>query len=253
MPFDLITCGGAALWLNGEKLTEVTPYHHNEPVPTPLTLPLQKGRNKLLVFFDNYAERDATIILRLRWKGEGTAPEQVIPVGEADAARLAEAEHLMRSLAFHRNHFTAGPVLLDYDGADIAESYHLAFVGGTEENVKGGVLFRREADTLPHASQISLGDCKTFPLAFAAAVTTEVEGIRLTRPISVEIHTESVLPRRPAHRGERKRQALELLARWGEQNTNRALAILATGGDTARGRKAAGRAVRLHPPPLRLQ
>ena len=141
----------------------------------------------------------------------------------------------MRSLAFHRNHFTAGPVLLDYDGADIAESYHLAFVGGTEENVKGGVLFRREADTLPHASQISLGDCKTFPLAFLLLqVTTEVEGIRLTRPISVEIHTESVLPRALPTVAERKRQALELLARWGEQNTNRALAILATGGDTAR-------------------
>lgn len=61
---------------------------------------------------------------------------------------------------------------------------------------RGGVLFRREADTLPHASQISLGDCKTFPLAFLLLqVTTEVEGIRLTRPISVEIHTESVLPR----------------------------------------------------------
>lgn len=238
VPFDLITCGGAALWLNGEKLTEVTPYHHNEPVPTPLTLPLQKGRNKLLVFFDNYAERDATIILRLRWKGEGAAPEQVIPVGEADAARLAEAERLMRSLAFHRNHFTAGPVLLDYDGADIAESYHLAFVGGTEENVKGGVLFRREADTLPYASQISLGDCKTFPLAFLLLqVTTEVEGIRLTRPISVEIHTESVLPRALPTVAERKRQALELLARWGEQNTNRALAILATGGDTAEAEK----------------
>ena len=251
VPFDLITCGGAALWLNGEKLTEVTPYHHNEPVPTPLTLPLQKGRNKLLVFFDNYAERDATIILRLRWKGEGTAPEQVIPVGEADAARLAEAEHLMRSLAFHRNHFTAGPVLLDYDGADIAESYHLAFVGGTEENVKGGVLFRREADTLPHASQISLGDCKTFPLAFLLLqVTTEVEGIRLTRPISVEIHTESVLPRALPTVAERKRQALELLGRAEHEPRT---------GDLShrrrhrRGRKAAGRAVRLHPPPLRLQ
>ena len=36
---------------------------------------------------------------------------------------------------------------------------------------------------------------------------------------------------------ERKRQALELLARWGEQNTNRALAILATGGDTAEAEK----------------
>lgn len=43
----------------------------------------------------------------------------------------------MRSLAFHRNHFTAGPVLLDYDGADIAESYHLAFVGGTRGKCQG--------------------------------------------------------------------------------------------------------------------
>lgn len=81
-------------------------------------------------------------------------------------------------------------------------------------------------------------DCKTFPLAFLLLqVTTEVEGIRLTRPISVEIHTESVLPRALPTVAERKRQALELLARWGEQNTNRALAILATGGDTAEAEK----------------
>ena len=53
----------------------------------------------------------------------------------------------------------------------------------------------------------------------------------------MEIHTESVLPRALPTVAERKRQALELLTRWGEQNTNRALAILATGGDTAEAEK----------------
>ena len=65
-PFELITCGSAALWVNGEKITEMTPYNHNTPTPVPVSLPLRSGRNTVLVFFDNYAERDATIILRLR-------------------------------------------------------------------------------------------------------------------------------------------------------------------------------------------
>ena len=82
--FELITCGSAALWVNGEKITEMTPYNHNTPTPEPVTLPLRSGRNTVLIFFDNYAERDATIILRLRWCGRGTAPVQCLPVGEAD-------------------------------------------------------------------------------------------------------------------------------------------------------------------------
>ena len=121
--------------------------------------------------------------------------------------------------------------------ARISPSYHLAFVGGTEENVKGGVLFRREADT-PLREPNQLRRLQDLPAGILLLqVTTEVEGIRLTRPISVEIHTESVLPR-PAHRGRAQRKALELLARWGEQSTNRALAILATGGDNRRGRRS---------------
>ena len=169
VPFDLITCGGAALWLNGEKLTEVTPYHHNEPVPTPLTLPLQRAATSFLCSLTTTPSAMLRSFCACAGRGEGAAPEQVIPVGEADAARLAEAEHLMRSLAFHRNHFTAGPVLLDYDGADIAESYHLAFVGGTEENVKGGVLFRREADTLPPRESNQPGRLQDLPAGIFAA------------------------------------------------------------------------------------
>lgn len=236
--FELITCGSAALWVNGEKITEMTPYNHNTPTPVPVTLPLHSGRNTVLVFFDNYAERDATIILRLRWCGRGIPPVQCLPIGEADPDRLATAERLMRSLAFHRNHFTAGPVLLDYDTSAVTVPCRLDFEGGTEENRKGGVFFRCSTRLEPGVSQVSLGDCGDFPLGFLLlSVTTEVEGIRLSRPITVEIHTEAVLPQAAPTVAERKRQALELLAAYGEQNTNRALALLATGGSVAEAEK----------------
>lgn len=234
LPFELSACGSAVLWVNGSKVMEYTPYSHNTPSTTAVILPLAKGRNRILVYFDNYAERDAAIILRLRYCGAGPEPVQVLPVGTADAARLAEAEALMRSLSFSRNHFTEGPVVLEYEGASIDRPYTLSFRGGTEENTKGGVYWHRTVETLPHETAVSLGDCATFPLGFLLlSVRTEVEGLQITRPITVEIHPEAVLPRALPTVAERKRQALELLARYGEQNTNRALAILATCGDMA--------------------
>lgn len=192
----------------------------------------------MLVFFDNYAERDATIILRLRWQGSGAAPIQCVPVGEADPQRLTDAERLMRSLSFRRNHYTAGPVLLDYDATAVTQPLELDFCGGTEENRKGGVLFRCKATVTPGQSHTSLGDCARFPLGFLLlTASTVVDGTTLSRPISVEIHTEAVLPKAAPTVAQRKRQALELLADWGEQNTNRALALLATGGSVAEAEK----------------
>lgn len=240
-PFDLITCGSAALWCNGSKVAEVTPYCHNTPVPARIQLPLRRGRNRLLVFFDNYAERDATVILRLRDEGAGPEPVQCLPAGGGNAARLAAAERVMTSLSFRRNHFTEGPVLLDYDrqAAAAAAPCELRFYGGTEENRKGGVFFDRTVRLDPEAGQVSLGDCDTLPMGFLLlTVSLEAEGECLRRDLGVEIHALSRLPRQAAPTvAGRKRQALELLAAWGEQNTNRALALLATGGSVAEAEK----------------
>ncbi len=57
-----------------------------------------------------------------------------------------------------------------------------------------------------------------------------VEGIAITRPITVETHASALLPHAADTVAGRKRQALEFLAHFGEQNTNRAVALLATGG-----------------------
>lgn len=80
-----------------------------------------------------------------------------------------------------------------------------------------------------------------------------VEGIAITRPITVETHASALLPHAADTVAGRKRQALEFLARFGEQNTNRAVALLATGGQPGRGAAPHCRAGALCRPPVRLQ
>ena len=97
-PFLFTTCGGAAVWLNGEKVLEFTPFTRNIPADTPLELTLRKGRNSVLVFFDDLAERDAAFLLRLCWQGTDAPPEQRVPVGAANPTLLEQGEQAMRSL-----------------------------------------------------------------------------------------------------------------------------------------------------------
>lgn len=84
------------------------------------------------------------------------------------------------------------------------------------------MLFTRTADFAPGQTRASLGDCAEFPFGFLLLqATAVVEGIAITRPITVETHASALLPHAADTVAGRKRQALEFLARFGEQNTNR--------------------------------
>ena len=230
-PFLFTTCGGAAVWLNGEKVLEFTPFTRNIPADTPLELTLRKGRNSVLVFFDDLAERDAAFLLRLCWQGTDAPPEQRVPVGAANPTLLEQGEQAMRSLCFSRNHYAAGPVSLRCENPFAQQTLHVTLEGATEENEQAGVLFTRTADFAPGQTRASLGDCAEFPFGFLLLqATAVVEGIAITRPITVETHASALLPHAADTVAGRKRQALEFLAHFGEQNTNRAVALLATGG-----------------------
>ncbi len=230
-PFLFTTCGGAAVWLNGEKVLEFTPFTRNIPADTPLELTLRKGRNSVLVFFDDLAERDAAFLLRLCWQGTDAPPEQRVPVGAANPTLLEQGEQAMRSLCFSRNHYAAGPVSLRCENPFAQQTLHVTLEGATEENEQAGVLFTRTADFAPGQTRASLGDCAEFPFgSLLLQATAVVEGIAITRPITVETHASALLPHAADTVAGRKRQALEFLAHFGEQNTNRAVALLATGG-----------------------
>lgn len=148
-PFLFTTCGGAAVWLNGEKVLEFTPFTRNIPADTPLELTLRKGRNSVLVFFDDLAERDAAFLLRLCWQGTDAPPEQRVPVGAANPTLLEQGEQAMRSLCFSRNHYAAGPVSLRCENPFAQQTLHVTLEGATEENEQAGVLFTRTADFAP--------------------------------------------------------------------------------------------------------
>jgi len=90
-PFLFTTCGGAAVWLNGEKVLEFTPFTRNIPADTPLELTLRKGRNSVLVFFDDLAERDAAFVLAGNGCAAGAA--RAGGRGEPYAAGAGRAGH----------------------------------------------------------------------------------------------------------------------------------------------------------------
>ena len=94
------------------EVLEFTPFTRNIPADTPLELTLRKGRNSVLVFFDDLAERDAAFLLRLCWQGTDAPPEQRVPVGAANPTLLEQGEQAMRSLCFSRNHYAAGVKIL---------------------------------------------------------------------------------------------------------------------------------------------
>ena len=154
-----------------------------------------------------------------------------MPVGAANPTLLEQGEQAMRSLCFSRNHYAAGPVSLRCENPFAQQTLHVTLEGATEENEQAGVLFTRTADFAPGQTRASLGDCAEFPFGFLLLqATAVVEGIAITRPITVETHASALLPHAADTVAGRKRQALEFLAHFGEQNTNRAVALLATGG-----------------------
>ena len=53
--FELETCGGAAVWVNGTFVADFTPFTRNMVKRTTIVLPLKAGRNRLLVCLDDLA------------------------------------------------------------------------------------------------------------------------------------------------------------------------------------------------------
>ena len=68
-PFEIYTCGGVRVWVNGEEQACYTPYTRNIAGHTRVNLSLRKGLNAIQVYEDELAERDVFFYFELRYKG----------------------------------------------------------------------------------------------------------------------------------------------------------------------------------------
>lgn len=231
---EIKTCGGANMWLNGQQLLRFEPFTRNTSAFSTVEAQLQAGENRIDVWWDDLAERDTSYYFRLACDG-GQGIQQAVPVGQRDPARLKQVEKAMEGLSFVRNHFTSGEVTVRCDNPFPNESFVISFNGATEENAKVGEPFSRTARLEPGKHRASLGPIEDFPLGFLRFwAETEVDGIAIGRRITMESHPLSVYPPAAPTVPQRKKQALEFLAKYGEANANMAIAMLYAGGERER-------------------
>ncbi|MDR2078818.1 MAG: hypothetical protein LBP74_03725, partial [Treponema sp.] len=227
---EAITCGGMALWLNEQAIGRFEPFTRNTPGSGEFFLDLRRGENRLDVFWDDLAERDTSFFFRLACKN-AAGIEQRIPVGQRDPRLLRKVERAMEGLSFVRNHFTSGEVTVRCENPYEHDPFAIQFTGATEENTKAGALFTRTARFGPGKHRAVLGQIEEFPLGFLFFwAETEIDGIAIGRRITMESHPVVLYPPAAASTAERKKQALAFLSKYGEENANRAVAMLYAGG-----------------------
>jgi len=71
-PFQLGACGGVRLWCERKNVAQFTPFTRNQMQYRQVRLPLQKGKNRLLIHLDELAERETRWGLRMTYSGTQT-------------------------------------------------------------------------------------------------------------------------------------------------------------------------------------
>lgn len=233
VPFELFTCGGAAVWLNETKIIKFDPYTRNVASSTKIELPLVKGENRIDIFFEDLAERDTSFQFRLVCLQENELL-QGVPVGNNDPEQISRAEDAMKTLAFTRNHYLLGNVVLRCENPYQGEDFEVYLKGATEEQEKLGIFFEKLAVFKAGKNNTVLAEVEDMPFGFLRFwAETKVGDIAIGRTITVESFPVSLVPEAKPTIEERKQQCLEFLAKYGESNANQAIAMLYTGGEQA--------------------
>ncbi len=229
---EFTVCGGASLWINGKLVTKHDPYERNQSIRTTIAMDLLAGDNELVVSWDEFAERDSECSFSLKMLEAQPEFIQKIPVGERDTSVILAVEHALGDLCCTSNHVRHGEVLLHCSNPYQDKALVISMKGATEENYMAGDLYETQAVFAPGSTTASLGPCETLPIGYLQFVTTtEVQGMKLSYHLAFENFPLSLLPRPAATMDERKKQAFAFLAKYGERNGNRAVAILHAGGD----------------------
>lgn len=234
--FQLRTCGGATVWVNGKLAVDFTPYTRNIEQITNFQAELQEGINQLEVCFDDLAERDTQYYFRLDYKGSREL-EIIVPVGHRDGEKIRAVEDAVYNARFEKDTIKEGNIRLivknpfDYDlKCNIVSSY--------EENlVEGGI---RKLNAVLHGKSrcVDLGSVENFSMGFNHFdITVPVEGISMSRILPLQVYPASLLPETSQDIAVRKKTALDFLAVHGEDNINKAMAILYAKGDPEEARE----------------
>ncbi|HMO06308.1 MAG TPA: hypothetical protein PKD10_01500 [Paracoccaceae bacterium] len=221
----LRTCGGAVLSVNGQEAGWMAPYRRNADSAREFDIALEAGDNRVSVFFDDLAERDARYFVQIDWLS-GPAAEAGIPV-PCDTRLAREIESALEAAHFDRPAYTSGMVALNLPhpiAADVA----------VDVRVEGDFMSHhpsRLSRPLPAgAGRLDLADVADLPGDFRHFVMTfTAGGFSASRVFGVEVCDLAAQGAAPADLPARLDEALTWVATRAEPDTVAALARLSLG------------------------
>lgn len=237
--FELSTCGGMTLWVNGELITDFTPFTRNMIKSTTVIVPLQAGMNNFTICLDDLAERDTDYYFRIRRIGQ--MPLKIfLPVDEnANLAELAAMEQMLEHTFFEKEAYISEPVKLQIDNAcwrplDLSVTISPGEFIEKMENQKELYLtktYRLEQDqrsiVLLHADEIRPG-------YYYFTVRIQSGGIILYRKIGNQLVRREFLEYMDEGLAERKAHAAKIVLQYGVDNVYKAAVLFKCGQEYER-------------------
>ena len=234
LPVELSTPGGATVWLNGEKQVSFRPFTRNMVKHTEFSMSLRQGMNLLCVCLEDLAERDTDFYFRLAVPA-GTEMTACVPMPEqVDTKRLGEVIGILDNAFVLLDQTHDGMIRLDVENDSATPLTLRCGVEAAEiasiQEAKGP--HQAETVTLhPGERRITVRQDDMLPPGFSAVcLSTEVDGIPLTRRVAAELTQQRYIMPEGGSIEERARRLLCFAAANSAPNTHRAVALLATGG-----------------------
>lgn len=227
-PFELYTCGGMKIWVNGEEVCLFDPYTRNIPGKLLIQLKLKKGLNEILVYADELAERDVFFYYEMRYKGD--SPITGVIQIDTDVEEVKGIEDFLKSVYVPKDYFDDGKLLLNMDNTLIPREMKITIEGNEDftklNNVKLGA--GNEVTICPNTTQIELGHITDYNIGvFRIFVSCTLDSFKIRRDLIVGVIHKDVVYKEPKETiEERKLDALDFICEYGENVVNRTLAIL---------------------------
>lgn len=228
--FELETCGGVTLWLDGTFITDFTPFTRNMVKKENVVLKLTAGRNRLLVCLDDLAERDTDYYFRLKRKGNA-ALTMLVPVrDEVDAAVIGHLETMLDQMYFDKEAYISEMVKLNLSNpfscllpvqVSVAPGEFIEKMEGQESLVR---TFGYELE--PDQKILELFESDEIPPGYCYfTACAKHQGISLKRKIGNQLVRKEFLKYHEADLEKRKRHILDVIVEYAPENTYKAAAL----------------------------
>lgn len=223
LPFEIFTCGGIRLWVNGEEIITFAPYTRNITTNRKITLPFKKGENEIVVYADELAERDVFFYFELRYLGENPI-DAFLPI-EEPVNKIQNAETFLESCFFEKDIFDEGQVKLSFEKDILLEDTQLII------ECDGKILASDQSEKIAvkiDDSHCFIGNIEDFTSnTHDVFISICIGKYKVTRNLYIAISKKNTFLQKSYNSiGERKLEVLDVITEEGETCVQKTLAIV---------------------------